>query len=93
MSNQIAERTIITVVTSSKCKMAALIFIQSLQILCGKENSVDQHSILLRTELQQTYLKQAFAGHAFVTRNSNLTTRPGTRLDARQIGGRGTGNM
>ena len=50
----------LTVVTSSKCKMAALIFIQSLQILCGKENSVDQHSVLLRTELQQTYLKTSF---------------------------------
>ena len=55
MSNQNAERTIN--ITSSKCKMAALIFVQSLQILCGKENSVDQRSVLLRTELQQTYLQ------------------------------------
>ena len=37
--------------------MAVLIFIQSLQILCAKENSVDQRSVLLRAELQQTYLK------------------------------------
>ena len=39
--------------------MATLTSIQSLQILCGRENSVDQRSVLLRTELQQTYLQQA----------------------------------
>ena len=53
MSNQIAERPI------NSCYIievgAALIFVQSLQILCRK--GVDQHSVLLRTELQQTYLK------------------------------------
>ena len=56
MSNQIAERTIkslyVIVVQND-----GLDFIQSLLFLCGRENSVDQCSVCLRTELQQTYLQ------------------------------------
>ena len=52
MSNQIAERTI------NSCYV---IKVQNghIQILCGKENSVDKCLVLLRTELQQTYSRQA----------------------------------
>ena len=35
--------------------MAASILYRGLQSLCGRENSVHQHSVLLRNELQQTY--------------------------------------
>ena len=54
MSNQIAHNykghEIIDVQTGG------LDFIPGLQFLCVRENSVYQHSVLVRTGLQQTYL-------------------------------------
>ena len=58
MSNQIAERTIKSYVIDMQ--MAASKFIPRLallQILCGRENSVHLCSVLLRTWLQETYLR------------------------------------
>ena len=38
-------------------QMAASILFHGLQILCGRENSVHLRSVLLRTWLQETYLR------------------------------------
>ena len=46
------------VATSSKFKMAASILFRGLQFLCERENSVHQRSVVLRTGLQQTYLRE-----------------------------------
>ena len=54
MSNQIAERTIKghdVIEVQNGC----LDFIPGLQFLCVRENSIHQHSVLVRTGLQQTY--------------------------------------
>ena len=47
---------------STKCKMAASILFQGLQFLCGRENSVHQRFVLLKTGLQQIYLRSNSGG-------------------------------
>ena len=49
----------LAVVTSSTCKMAALIFVQSLQIL---ENSVDQRSVFFKDWATTNLLKNKLSG-------------------------------
>ena len=56
MSNEITERTVKT----RYIIMATSILFRGLQFLCERENSVHQRSVVLRTELQQTYLWTKF---------------------------------
>ena len=56
------QNVLLKVATSSKFKMAALILFRGLQFLCERENSVHQHSVLVRSGLQQTYLRANSGG-------------------------------
>ena len=56
MSNELTERTVKTCYII----MATSILFRGLQFLCERENSVHQRSVVLRTELQQTYLWTKF---------------------------------
>ena len=50
------------VTISSKCEMTTLILFWVLQCLCRRANSMHQRSVLLRTGLQQTYLRTNLGG-------------------------------
>ena len=62
-----SQKAQLKVATSSKFKMATSILFRGLQFLCERETSVHQGSNVLRTGLQQTYLRANSGGLRFAS--------------------------